>query len=255
VSRDEAKNVLLHAMRLWEDSARRSLFVYDEETGVPVDFVFDGRQECLNESREERGEYLRRYKVVEGEDRRLEAERRVIDGLQASWTKRLGSYNERAGALNRVLSSVNSGHGGDPVAIAAEKRDLDAELSRIEEERERLRSRIAAFNVRIQNLNVSRRQLNSAIADYNDRFTEMFAFHDVARYKIERGKASIELYEYHGPDSAALVLGHELGHALGLGHAVESGSLMNQAMTEENQGLTAPSTGDLARLTALCGAP
>ncbi len=250
ISDDEVRNAISAAESLWEDGTDRNLFTYDPEGELVIDFVYDERQaqtdaqvefEEILESKESMSESVKgQYeKLVREYDTLREAYETSVDAYEA----KLESYNKEVGDWNK--------RGGAPKDVYAR---LDVTQDALQNEEKELNARSRELNVLVRKINSIGSQGNSLITDYNslvneynDRFSEGGEFTQ-GQYEDD----GITIYEYGDADELVIVLAHEMGHALGMGHVEGVASIMYHHMEEQvlAEGLTLQ---DRAAFTQSCG--
>lgn len=218
-TRDQVLRAVEAGARVWEGAAGRPLFRRDTDTtGMAIELVYDERQQASLEQQ------ARAADVAE-----LEAEVRRLEPLLARLERRATDAGDR---YERVRTEAN---------------------------RRAYRSAIDRYNVAVD-------QYNRAVAAYNQAVDALRASDPgevtAGDLRAERrtlgGRVmsvdrTLTIAVAGGYEELLVVMTHELGHALGLGHVPEPGAIM--AETYRQQDVVLPvmlKPADVRALTELC---
>jgi len=259
---DRVEAAVARAAALWDDAAGRPTFVHDPRDGFPIHFLYDTRQAEVQERnrrldtldpvatrlQEEQAELEERGERVAHRGTRLEADARA--------------FTARQEAHNRMVERWNRGGGGTP----KERESLMQEAALLERTRNDLLRRRESFDTDQQTILAAVRELQLRIDAHNQ---EAEAFdREFAGGLVESGRfvgltrngrvvqREIRIFRFDGEEDLTLVLAHELGHALGLGHTRGSGGIMTEVAHADGPSGSAPRVGpaDHELLAALCPA-
>jgi uncharacterized protein YoxC len=250
LSATEAKKFTVEAEAVWEDIARRELFVYDETADFTVNFVFDERQELADKEESLQGQL---------DNKKAESERirDVVNELQSeyrdlskSYDIQVDSYETRLSEYNNKVSQYND-RGGAPSDVFEE---LEKEKISLSKESESLSKTADELNVFADKINVLGDRGNKLVENYNE---DVYKYNDSFGFDREFTQGDyigdgINVYKFSNNNELLGVLSHEFGHALGIGHVEEEGSLMYYLMEDTDTRLTL-SQSDILTFYDVCG--
>ena len=256
-----AEEAIRTAAALWSDAAGRPLFRHEPD-GIPVHFTWDDRQARVVDRAERMGrldprmqELAARQAELDARGDRIAEEGLALEADARAWSERRARHNDevrrwnsRGGAPTEVAETLNRAQD----ELEAVRRDLerrrdrfDASQAEFRREVERLRQDIDAHN---RDVDAFDREYGSGGMVESGRYT--------ARTRGGRVVGGeIQVYRFDGPDDLVLVLAHELGHALGLGHTPGAGGVMSEVSHRSGPPRVAPvlQAGERELLAGLCG--
>lgn len=236
ISEQQVRDAIAKATRIWEQEAGHDLF-YEDASGLPVNLVFDERQENVARRRQaqQRLDELRdateeamsaaRAKVKEHNEQAQALSRR-----NEEFQEKLDRHNASVAELNRrgALSDEAAGVDRESDVLHAVRDELNRAQADLEVmARTAQRMKDAADE--------TRRAYNASVDDYNANYAgKMDRAGEFVKSTDGRGRVvsrSINIFEIENLDSLAVVLAHEFGHSLGIQHVAGNGSLMSETYT------------------------
>lgn len=237
LTRSEATALVKRAAGLWEFAAGIRLFRHEPDAGISIRFAFDERQAHTLERRRQEAAY-------DSADARLRRWRAELDALTAREARRRDEHRERLRELERRVSAHNAEvsewneRGSAPMDVVARLDSVGASLERDrralaewEEDlvvvERRLEAEVERFN---HALAAHRRTADSLTRSFPTRrvqsghYQEQVQLRDGQVVGVDR---EIRIHQFDNREDLVFIIAHELGHALGLGHADEPGALMS----------------------------
>jgi hypothetical protein len=250
ITREEVRAAVSTAESLWEDATGRNLFTFDEEAGLSLNFIFDERQAEADAELELREALEER----EGLNERVKVEyRELLDqyqGLKNLYERRSAQYEERLKAHNAEVARWND-VGGAPQDIYENLSNRQKELAG---EQKELNNVAYKLNQLVQQMNTIGAEGNAIISDYNEIIEEYNTLFEEA-HEFTQGdyqRDVINIYQFDTAEELNIVLAHEFGHALNLGHVEGEQSIMYHFMGAQTlaKGVT---DFDLSEFERVCG--
>lgn len=233
ISRETALLALQEAENVWEESlGRDDIFVYREDSSVHVNFIYDERQREA-----ERAETIRKdlSTRVDANEVLVELHGRLVaeyDTYNPEYQNRLVKYEAAQNAYNEEVELYNR-QGGAPPEVYAK---LEVERERLEDERRRINDLAEKLTDLARQINEIGEKGNELVGEYNERvdhFNDTFAHGHEYTQGDYRGR-EINVYSFVSHEELVMVLAHELGHSLAIGHVENPKSLMYYLMEEQS---------------------
>lgn len=249
LSPQEARAVLSEAEAVWEDATGLNLFTYEDNEGLPVNFIYDERQAETNAEMVLREQLEERQHLSEEISEEHEQLLEQYQELEELYEEKVAAYESRLDAHNAEVEHWND-EGGAPEDVYEKLQEQQRTLGREQRTINDLADQLNRLAKEINNLgergNVIVSAYNNVVNVYNNRFNQEREF-----TQGDYQGTSINIYQYESREELVTVLTHELGHALSLDHVEKAESFMYFLMGEQSleAGLTPE---DIAEFEAVC---
>ncbi len=247
-SEEEVKRIAEQAEAIWESEPSTELFVYDAEAKLPINLVFDERQENAELEAELREDLQAKEGMSESVGAQYEKLINEFRTLKKQYESRVVTYESSLKDYNSEVADWNS-KGGAPEPVLNTLRESETSLK---EEQTALEKLADKLNTIVNELNRIGARGNTLIGDYNtivDEYNERFSEgHEFTQGDYKR--EAINIYQFDSEDELTIVLAHEFGHALALDHVENERSIMYRTMgaQEREEGITPEDKAELERV-------
>ena len=251
LTNDEVLEALRQAESLWGRAMARDLFVHDPRASLTVTLVYDERQQTTQTS-QRLWTSMQQAQASHAQVSRSYTEwRETYERRARNYETTYAAYQERAAAYNAQMQQWGA-RGGVPreqqAGLEAERSRLQAMRSELETERMAIESLAGTVRTLAEKGNALAEAHNRDVMTFNSRYGAPRQFH-----KGEFDGREITVFEFHDMRDFTLLLAHELGHALGLGHVDDPTAIMHAVGGEQAVEPLRLTAADLAALQKLCG--
>lgn len=250
LSRDEALSALREAESIWERALERDdVFEYRDDARLQINFIYDERQRAAEAAERARDDLATRG---DANDVLIELHKQLIaeyDAHSAEYRSRVAAFETKQAAYNADVERYNAEGGAPPEAYESLQRTRDE----LEAERRRINELSAELNGLVDQINAVGQKGNEMVGEYNERvrdFNNNFA-HGHEYTQGDYSAREINVYSFVGREELVLVLAHELGHSLSIGHVEDNQALMYYLMKDQPEPPTL-AADDIAAFRAVC---
>lgn len=263
LSEAEAAGAVRAAAFLWESALGRVLLFRESGEGIPIRFEYDERQEETRVRQARIAEVDAEARALEESAEALELLRSRLESRRSIHQARLTAYRDRLATLEEMVEFWNA-RGGAPAEEVERLRQLEAEIDQLRASAnatadevnrlvDALNRETEAHNLRVDEANRRRAAIRDAYPIEVVQSGEYLeSTRGIGPLTLSRD-AEIRIYQFEDRDHLTLVVAHELGHALGLGHTGIEGTLMAaEGVGAAGMGPPDVTPEDVAALRELC---
>lgn len=255
LSKREVHQAVRDAVALWESQSERTLFIEAEEGELEIELVYGPPQEAADRRDRARQDLDRAEQQFERRQARHQEKRAAFREDRADYEARLDAFRDRAEVYQRSVEAWNAGRiertAEQRERLEAERESLEAKEQALAEERRKLEARAERLDRTADRLRRDVRDLNRHVETYNASTTELNGF-KLGRYEHTAEQRAITVEKVADPEELTLILAHELGHALGIGHVAQAEAIMNRELTDANRERATLAEGDRLALREVC---
>lgn len=229
ISEEFALQALAEAEAVWETSLQdENIFVYRDDAKLKVNFIYDERQqqtEVIGSVKEDIYTRGSANEVLVNLHKKLVAE---YESYESTYENKREEYEEKLASYNNEVETYNE-NGGAPPEVYEE---LENRRAKLDEERVEINTLADTLNDLADQINSIGDKGNELISEYNEKvrnFNDTYVHEHEYTQGDYRGRV-INVYTFDSKDELVLILAHELGHALAIGHVDDSSSVMHYLM-------------------------
>ena len=261
ISRNEVHRAVEDALELWAgavdslDVRFHDGFRAGEQARNTIHFEYDERQEQSDRARRFQDQMASKGDFIDHMHREYERDQRELERRTDGHRQLSERLNGEIGRFNDWVESVNESGGFREEQLG----EYEERMTAIESLRKQERAMRGDLERFVAAINRSADRINREVAFHDDMIRQFYnEFGDGARfnsalYRFDGTRGTITVYHFHNRRELKVLLAHEIGHALGMGHVPDSRSIMYETIRDQMLGREiALSAEDIRAVQALC---
>jgi len=229
LTRMEAEAIGRHAAALWNDAVGKTLFVYNDVNGFPINFSYDERQqEILRDTLLKSN--IASYDLV------IDNHFDVMQFQEEDLRQQLQKFAQEKAKLAKDIASLER-----QLAAGVPTQKLENQRRQLVQRQNDLQTEAEWLNEQQEQLQWQQQNINATIRDRNDLLPTSQrprVNFEMGLMQIDKMQRTMTIFAFHSHKDLVLTMAHEFGHALGIDHTEAADSLMYMSFTTSQQDIT-----------------
>ncbi|MBJ9986725.1 matrixin family metalloprotease [Acinetobacter sp. S40] len=233
------------ASYIWQNGTGKSLFIYDPNAQLRINFIYDERQADTKLRLQQFQEIKQQQQLHSIEQQHLQHQQQQLNNSLQSLDQQQAAFQTNLQRYNLMVQQINQNGGATPeqrIALDQQKQSLQQQQTQLQQAINTHNFNVEHINHNVDSVNQIHQEVNQNIQSYNYKFQGRL-FH-----KGEFDGKQINIYEFESQQDLVLTLAHELGHALGLQHNQDPKALMYPILKQQDMHNFRLQPADLAML-------
>ncbi len=250
----QLRRLIIGAGDLWSNAAGRSLVEFDSDGDVGIHLIYDDRQQLVDEERQYTGEihmeqmrFDRIYRNYERLSDEYDQALSLFNQIRDRFDEEVREHNEQVTAWNKEGGAPES----EKESIQNRERELEEMRTEVLVRQRKMNETGEALERVTEQLNEISNRKDGLIQSYNEQFAGEYRFNQ-GEYIRNQNERKINIYHFKSLNHLRLVLAHEIGHALGLGHVDSPESVMYPVVKSFTESSVTLSSDDIAAIQDRC---
>lgn len=254
VTKGELAELVQEVSNAWSEATNNRAIQLADDGDIAVNLIYDKEQKLTDRERQHKD----RIEVEEHSISMIEREyNRLSDEYESGMqhyeveSQRLRQSIDR---LNRWVNQTNNEGGFNQQNLSRyedRKKEIDLKKRELARMEQRLKQKASELNSKVTFLNERIDGKNKLVDEYNQQFAGVREFTQGV-YEWTADSKDINIFHFIDWDELKLVLAHEVGHALGIGHVSNPKSVMHKLMGKQARPGIELTSQDIQALQNVC---
>lgn len=231
LSQEQLIEITQQAADVWKQGTGRNYFTYDPNAKLEIKLAYDEDQDRSAQRQKISAQFKKEQQQAIDEQQEIKQLKQTLGKTQSDLEGKKQVLNEKLQKLDQQIHQFKQGNSAveyDAKSLAKMQKDLNKQSVDLKKEIAAYNQQATVLNKKISHFN----QINDAFNASLKQFQQT-AQADLFKKGIYNGK-QIVVYEFQSVEDLRETIAHELGHALGLKHNDQPGSLMYSVRKNED---------------------
>jgi hypothetical protein len=240
---------------VWSEAFGRPVMEFDNDGEIRINLIYAEQQELSDQERQFRDR-------IQSERYRIASVEKEYEQMDREYRQRVEEHQQNLTELQQMIEDLNNWvaqkneEGGfresEMPLFEQRKHEVDSLSAALNRHGHRLNETARILNQKVDRINEKVADKNRLVDEYNRTFTGTRRFTQ-GSYERRGNDRSINVFSFLDEDELKLVLAHEMGHALGIGHVENPGSVMYHLMGNQARPGVELTDEDRRALLNICG--
>ena len=254
ITKPEVEELIREVAGVWSNAAGSNAIMYDENGEISLNLIYADEQKLSDKERQYRDR-------LEQEEVSITVGEREYQQMKNQYDEEVQQYQGRSNNLQASIDQLNqwvdqkNEQGGfneeDLERFENRKQQIDQVRVQLANTETRLARKADELNNRVDFLNERVERKNQLVDEYNRTFSGEREFTQ-GQYQWTANTKVIDIFSFIDREELKLVIAHEVGHALGIGHVQNPKSVMHRLMGEQIRPGIKLTSEDIEALQNVC---